>query len=81
MSLVVTVVVSLASAGVVVSGVLTAPAGPEVAAQCDTCEGSGTQDVACNTCKGVGVLNGKKCFECKGKMFPPCPLCNGKGQR
>ena len=81
MSLVVMVVVSLASAGVVVSGVLTAPAGPEVAAQCGNCQGSGTQNFVCFSCKGTGVLNGQKCFNCKGKGFPPCNACNGTGQR
>jgi len=80
-SLVVMVVVSLASAGVVVSGVLTAPAGPEVAAKCAGCQGSGTTSVACSLCKGTGVRNGQKCPNCKGKGFPPCQSCNGTGQR
>ncbi len=78
-SLVVMAVVSLASAGVVVSGVL-APAGPEVASECGSCQGSGTQNFACNFCKGTGVLNGQKCFNCKGKGFPPCIFCNGTGK-
>ena len=80
MSLVVMVVVSLASAGVVVSGVLTAPAGPEVASECGNCRGSGTLSVPCSGCKGTGVRNGSKCTRCEGKGFPKCVACNGTGK-
>ena len=80
MSLVVMVFVSLASAGVVVSGVLTAPAGPEVAVECGVCKGSGTGNQACTICEGTGVKNGRKCTECKGKGFDPCYNCGGTGK-
>gem|GEM_PF-1467072 len=82
-SLVVTVVVALATAGVVVSGVLAAPAGPEVARECSSCQGSGTQNTVCFFCKGSGKdKSGKfKCNHCKGKGFPPCSSCQGTGQK
>ena len=82
-SLVVMVVVSLASAGVVLSGVLTAPAGPEVAVECVACRGTGTQNMVCSFCNGTGRdSSGKmKCFNCFGKGFPRCVLCQGTGQR
>lgn len=82
-SLVVTVVVALASAGVVVSGVLAAPAGPEVARECSSCRGSGTQNFVCNFARARGKIKAelKNAFIAKEKGSHPAALAKAPGKK